>query len=83
MHFIQKHILRALAQHASQRYSELQLPRVESNKFSYHLQKLLHQGYVKKIALGYALTSKGVHHSTAVHFEDYSVRIQPKVATRA
>ncbi|HET8581565.1 MAG TPA: NUDIX domain-containing protein [Candidatus Paceibacterota bacterium] len=81
MHFIQKHILRELAQHASRRYGELQPQRIPSNTFSYHLRKLIAGGFVKKVRDGYALTSKGVHLSTTVHFEDYSVRIQPKIVT--
>ena len=81
MHFIDKHILQLLAQHSTRRFSELKLSRIESNTFTYHLRKLVERGYVKKVPEGYALTSKGVHYSTAVHFQDYSIRIQPKIVT--
>lgn len=80
MHFIQKHILRLLSTHRSQRYSELKMPRVESNKFSYHLQKLIAQGLVKKAARGYMLTTEGVHYCSRLTFYD-TVRIQPKIVT--
>lgn len=83
MHFIQKHILRQLVQHPTLRYSQLQMPRVETNKFTYHLRKLMRDGYVAKIQNGYKLTTKGVHHSTRVNLEEYTVRIQPKVVTLA
>jgi ADP-ribose pyrophosphatase YjhB (NUDIX family) len=83
MHFIDKHILHLLGQHPSRRFSELKLARIESNTFTYHLRRLIERGYVRKVARGYALTSKGVHHSTTVRFEDYSIRIQPKIVTLA
>ena len=81
MHFIQKHILKLLSISRSQRYSELKLPRVESNKFAYHLQKLITQGYVKKVPNGYGLTTKGVHYCSRVKFDDHTIRIQPKIVT--
>lgn len=81
MHFIQKHILRLLSQYPSRRYSELQLHRVESNKFTYHLKKLMSGGYIKKAGVQYKLTTKGIHYCTRVNFDEHFVRIQPKVAT--
>ena len=81
MHFIQKHILRELSQHPSLRYSQLQLRRVETNKFTYHLRKLMRDNLVKKVPDGYALTTKGVHYCTRVNFDEYTVRIQPKIVT--
>jgi ADP-ribose pyrophosphatase YjhB (NUDIX family) len=81
MHFIQKHILRLLSTNPTRRYSELKMPRVESNKFSYHLQKLITEGYVRKVLHGYALTTRGVHYCSRVKFHDHTIRIQPKVVT--
>ena len=81
MHVIQKHILRKLVGSRALRYADIKPPRVEGNQFSYHLKTLIRRGYVAKKETGYALTTKGVHYSTQVSFEHFSVRIQPKIAT--
>lgn len=81
MHFIQKHVLKLLSTHKAQRYSELKMPRIDSNKFSYHLHKLIAQGYVKRALNGYALTTEGVHYCGRLTFHDTEIRIQPKIVT--
>lgn len=81
MHLIQKHVMRRLSTSKELAYSELKPPRIEGNQFSYHLKTLVRRGYVKRTERGYALTTKGVHYSTQVNFEHFSMRIQPKIVT--
>jgi 8-oxo-dGTP diphosphatase len=81
MHIIQKHILKKLSESKSLRYAQIKPLRVEGNQFSYHLKTLMRRGYVTRKRDGYALTTKGVHYSTQVNFEHFSIRIQPKITT--
>ena len=81
MHIIQKHILKKLAENKTLRYAQLKPPLVEGNQFSYHLKTLIQRGYVMRKSTGYALTTKGVHYSTQVTFEHFSIRIQPRITT--
>ncbi|MBI4067925.1 NUDIX hydrolase [Candidatus Kaiserbacteria bacterium] len=81
MHIIQKHILKRLAENKTLRYAQIKPPRVEGNQFSYHLKTLIRRGYVMHKNTAYALTTKGVHYSTQVTFEHFSLRVQPKITT--
>lgn len=78
---IQRHILRRLASHKTLRYGEMKPAHIEGNQFSYHLKTLIRLGFVAHKDRGYNLSTKGVHYSTQVNFEHFSVRIQPKIAT--
>ena len=81
MHIIQKHILKKLSENKTLRYAQIKPPRVEGNQFSYHLKTLMQRGYVTHKDTAYSLTTKGVHYSTQVTFEHFSLRVQPKVTT--
>jgi len=58
MHHIQKDIITSLAHKSPQRFSELQLPSIPNNTFSYHLKKLLQSDYVARTDDGYVATRK-------------------------
>lgn len=59
-HHIQKEILRKLVYSDSSRFSELRPKEMDGNIFTYHLNQLISQGYVKKRADGrYELTALG------------------------
>jgi len=81
MHIIQKDILRKLAENESLRYAQMKPVGVEGNQFTYHLKTLMKEGFVKKNDRDYSLTTQGVRYTTRVNFEQFSVRIQPKIVT--
>lgn len=59
-HHIQKDIIRALVRCESARYSELKPAAVDGNSFTYHLQQVIRDKYVEKLADGsYRLTPTG------------------------
>lgn len=60
LHYIQKAIIASLAQTSPQRFSQLQLPEVPNNTFSYHLKKLLQSGYIELGKTGYVATRKAL-----------------------
>jgi ADP-ribose pyrophosphatase YjhB (NUDIX family) len=62
MHHIQKTILITLARSpAALRFSQLQPSNVPNNSFSYHLKRLVEQGYVEQITSeGYVATRKAL-----------------------
>lgn len=81
IHPIQKHVLKRLAEHKTLRYGQLKPPHVEGNQFTYHLKTLVARKLVSKNGAAYALTTQGVRFTTQVNFEDFFVRIQPKIVT--
>ncbi len=52
-------VLKQLGYEHPQSFSELQDDDTPSNRFSYHLQKLVEDGYIEKTEHGYILTGKG------------------------
>jgi len=85
LHPIQKDILSQLMRHKSKlNYGKL-LPRelkFESDKFNYHLQFLVKEGYVVKEENGYKLTTKGlqvVSQYTAQGYEEVKLKVSVAV----
>jgi ADP-ribose pyrophosphatase YjhB (NUDIX family) len=74
MHPIKQHILMTLSQHTSLVFGQLCPHEIPSSKGNYHLQKLLEDGYVKKIDKSYSLTPKGL-----AHLENHNKKESPKV----
>lgn len=60
LHHIQKSVIVSLSSASPQRFSQLQPPRVPNNTFSYHLKKLLDNGYVELTPEGYVATRKAL-----------------------
>lgn len=60
LHHIQKEIILSLAHYSPQRFSQLQPPEVPNNTFSYHLKKLLQDGFVAQVEGGYEATRKAI-----------------------
>lgn len=59
-HIVQRSIYNALVKSSEASFSELKPADVDSNLFTYHLQKLIGRGYVEKIEQGrYRLSEKG------------------------
>lgn len=73
-HKIQKHIVDYLVQHETGRFSELRLPRTDTNLFSYHLKRLLKSGIIVKDEDAYTLGPEGL-----AYIAQQSA--QPRVAT--
>lgn len=60
LHHIQRAIILSLAQKSPLRFSELQPPRIPNNTFSYHLKKLVENGYIESTKEGYTPTRKAL-----------------------
>lgn len=60
LHHIQKEIILSLAHHSPQRFSQLQPPEIPNNTFSYHLKKLVQDGFVTQVDGGYEATRKAL-----------------------
>lgn len=81
-HHIQKHIVDVLMYRDVVRFRDLRPPKVDTNLFSYHLQNLVKQGLVHKVATGgYTLSDKGLTYVDRVSSGDKTVRSQPKIIT--
>lgn len=59
MHWIERHILKALAFSDTKRYKELKPDSVDGNLFQYHAKQLEKQGLIERNSTGYKLTSTG------------------------
>jgi hypothetical protein len=79
MHWIQKHILRQLSTHISQRYSELKPKNVDGNLFMYHMQKLQTNGYVSKDDRAYKLSKSGKVFASRMSLRKGLPLMQPKI----
>jgi 8-oxo-dGTP diphosphatase len=80
-HSIQVHIMKMLTNNKSLRYGQMKPLGVEGNQFSYHLNALQNEKYILKKDGEYSLTTKGIRYSTQVNFEQFFIRIQPKIVT--
>lgn len=79
MHWIQKHILKKLAVNDSLKYTELKPETVEGNLFTYHLNQLVSDRFVKKDGNSYDLTDLGKNFVSSMSMESGSTRKQPKI----
>lgn len=60
LHHIQRGIILSLVARSPLKFSELQPPRIPNNTFSYHLRKLLENGYIEQTQSGYIPTRKSL-----------------------
>ena len=59
LHQIQMLILKELLFNPTARFSELNIKGLSNDHFSYHINTLIEQGYVRKTDRGYSLTNQG------------------------
>jgi ADP-ribose pyrophosphatase YjhB (NUDIX family) len=78
-HHIQKHIIDVLMYAEVARFRDLRPPKTDTNLFSYHLNTLIKLDLVKKLELGYTLTTNGLSYVDRVSTEKRVVRMQPKI----
>lgn len=72
------YILSQLKHKESARFSDLKLPNMSTNAFSYHLKKLVKEGWLKKTEQGYVLGTRGLAYMDR-EASDKLVRSQPNV----
>lgn len=82
LHHIQRGIILSLATSSPLTFTELQPPRTPNNAFSYHLKKLVNNGYIEaaKTQPGYILTRKALK-LVAVNNEQKSRVRSPSILT--
>jgi ADP-ribose pyrophosphatase YjhB (NUDIX family)/predicted transcriptional regulator len=80
MHNIQMLILRELLFSPNSKFTQLNIQGLTSDHFSYHINTLIKDGYVKKTSLKYSLTPKGKEFANRMDTEEVSIEKQPKVA---
>jgi ADP-ribose pyrophosphatase YjhB (NUDIX family)/predicted transcriptional regulator len=62
-------------------FSELQkATNLSSDHFSFHIKKLVEEGYVEKMDKGYRLTQKGKEYANRMDTDDKTIERQPKVS---
>jgi len=81
MHLIQSHILKELTHREKGKYAELKPAHVESNRFVYHLKRLLDDGLIAKNASFYFLTAPGKRFISKLSLKSFSPRVQPKIVS--
>jgi 8-oxo-dGTP pyrophosphatase MutT (NUDIX family) len=79
-HHIERDILKVLLYRDIARYAEMRPPRVDSNLYAYHLNKLVKGKVVEKSAAGYKLSSLGLRYMGYMA-SDTRHRLQPKIVT--
>ena len=78
-HRIQKYIIDVLMYTEFARFRDLRPPRTDTNLFSYHLNTLIKLKLVKKLEVGYTLTTNGLSYVDRVSTQKRVVRRQPKI----
>jgi len=63
-HPVQKEILKNLVYKPNARFRDLNTTELTNDQFTFHLKKLLQDGYVEKMEDGYKLTNKGLLYSS-------------------
>jgi len=81
MHTIQLEILLRLIKTPGARYRDIRPKYIEGNRFMYHLNKVIEDGYVSKKGINYQLTSSGLEFAGRLSLKEQKIRIQPKIAT--
>ena len=82
LHHIRKHILRTLTYTKWARFRDMRPERVDSNLYSYHLKRLIKDGYVEHDNVnGYRLSPLGLRFVDHVSLENFEQRWQPKILT--
>lgn len=80
-HHIEKHIIKTLAFSKSARFAQMRPLKVDSNLYSYHLNKLLKHNYIIKTERDYSLSAKGLTYVDKLSFADNNLTSQPKINT--
>jgi ADP-ribose pyrophosphatase YjhB (NUDIX family) len=80
-HHIEKYIIKTLAYVESARFSEMRPPRVDSNLYTYHLNKLLKARYIDKNGRAYSLSPKGLEYADRLSMRYMRPIFQAKITT--
>ncbi|PLW80107.1 hypothetical protein C0585_04295 [Candidatus Woesearchaeota archaeon] len=78
---IEKDILKKFMYNNKLRYNEIWNKDVPSNKFDYHLKKIIGKDYIKKVGEYYELTSSGMHHISHLDGEKIENKKKPIVCS--
>ncbi len=81
MHPLQQHILKSIVLGGPQRFAQMKPRGIESNKFIYHLRKLIRAGYIELHKKAYILTAQGKRYAEHASLEIFAERMQPKIVT--
>ena len=79
LHKIQMLILRELLFKPNSTFTKLNIQGLTSDHFSYHINTLIKDGYVKKEKQKYSLTNKGKEFANQMDTEEVIMEKQPKV----
>lgn len=79
-HYYQNMILKKLMYQDAQKFSELQIPNIESKLFTYHLKKLREQKFVEKKDNKYYLTLDGKMYLDRIDEANMDIEKLPKVS---
>lgn len=80
-HPIQKHIIDVLLNQKIVRFRDLRPERVDTNLCTYHINSLIKQGMVQKMAGGYTLGPIGMSYVDRINVAEGTVRTQPNIVT--
>jgi len=80
LHKIQMLILRELLFNPNSRFTDLNIQGLSTDHFSYHVNVLIEDGYVKKDNSQYSLTTKGKEYANRMDTDEASIERQPKIA---
>ena len=80
LHNIQMLILRELLFNPNSRFTDLNIQGLTTDHFSYHINSLIKDGYVKKENSKYSLTISGKEYANRMDTDQASIEKQPKVA---
>ena len=81
MHHIQQKILSRLLYAKSLSYAQMRPSGVESNHYAYHLEQLVHAGFIVKHERGYSLSLDGLALADRLSHDTLTVRMQPHIVT--
>ncbi len=79
MHYLQLQILKNLLFAESLSFSKLKPEGIENNKFTFHLDTLIAQGHIKKVASKYMLTKSGKEFANRMDTDDAQFKQQAKI----
>jgi len=73
-------ILRELLFNPNSRFTDLNIQGLSTDHFSYHVNVLIKEGYVKKDNSKYSLTTKGKEYANRMDTDEACIERQPKIA---
>ncbi|HOF79305.1 MAG TPA: NUDIX domain-containing protein [Candidatus Dojkabacteria bacterium] len=80
LHKMQMLILRELLFNPNSRFTDLNIQGLSTDHFSYHVNVLIKEGYVKKDNSKYSLTTKGKEYANRMDTDEACIERQPKIA---